>query len=245
MVAVNRLAVFVRRFVRARRHGVRFGGIARTRLPSRMRFGGAWRDIALPPDDPMLVPDFVNVVLDDDYGLRSLRNAPQTIVDIGANVGFFSTFARHCFPEATIHAYEPSRETAAYARSNTAHAGTTLFDEGVAASPGCATMRALGSSTLARTEPAETGEVRLTSLADVVERIGGQVDLLKIDCEGAEWDITANPAPFAQVRAIRMEYHLVGGRTLADVQRLAESIGFEVRKLVPNQGFGIAWLDRA
>jgi len=193
----------------------------------------------------MLVPDFVNVVLDDDYGLRKLHPAPATIVDIGANVGFFSAFARDRFPDSMIHAYEPAGETAAYARSNIAHPRTVLFEEGVAASAGKAKLRTLGSTTLAQTDAAEDGAVRLTSFATVVERIGGRVDLLKIDCEGAEWDIFGIPEPFVRVRAIRMEYHLVGGRSVDDLHRVAADIGFRVTRLVRNEGFGIAWLDRS
>ena len=75
-------------------------------------------------------------------------------------------------------------------------------------------------------------------------RIGGRIDLLKVDCEGAEWDFMRDPELFAHVGAIRMEYHLVDGRTLDDVHRLADKIGFKVTKLDENSGFGIAWLDR-
>ena len=216
--------------------------MSRTRLPDRLVFAG--RSVTFDtPDEPLLVADFTNVVLDDDYGLRSLDRRAETIVDIGANVGFFANFARHVFPAATIHAYEPSPATAAYARSNIAHPLTTLFVEGVAAKAGRAEMAELGSSNLARTVAGEAGEIILTGFATVIERIGGRIDLLKVDCEGAEWDFMRDPALFAHVGTIRMEYHLVDGRSLDDVHRLAAGIGFEVTHLVANDGFGIAWLD--
>lgn len=34
-------------------------------------------------------------------------NGVRTVIDVGANVGFFSLFAALRFPEAVIHAYEP------------------------------------------------------------------------------------------------------------------------------------------
>ena len=74
--------------------------------------------------------------------------------------------------------------------------------------------------------------------------MGGPVDLLKIDCEGAEWDFMTDPAQFAQVGAIRMDYHSIDGRTLADLHAMAKAIGFKVVHLLENHGFGIAWLDR-
>lgn len=231
-----------RRHSRARAHGVNFIGMSRTRLPDRLIFGSQSAEFVA-PEEALLVADFANVILNDDYGLRGMRSHPETIVDVGSNVGFFSKFARHCFPQAVIHAYEPSPTTAAYAQANIRHPLTTLFVEGVAAQAGRAEMAELGSSNLARTVAGEAGAIALTSFATALERIGGRIDLLKVDCEGAEWDFMRDEALFADVGSIRMEYHLVNGRTLADVHRMAANIGFEVTHLVVNDGFGIAWLD--
>lgn len=237
-----RAMTLVRRWWEARTFGVRFHGMSHTRLPDQLKIGGIRRDSHI-PEGSLFVADFVNVLLDDDYGLRTLEVQPTTIVDIGTNVGFFANFARHVFPAAVIQAYEPSPATAAYARSNIAHPLTTLFVEGVAAESGRAVMAEQGSSNLARTVATDEGGIVLTGFATVLERIGGRIDLLKIDCEGAEWDFMRDPALFAHVGTIRMEYHLVDGRSLDDVHRLAAEIGFKVTHLVANDGFGIAWLD--
>ena len=52
------------------------------------------------------------------------------------------------------------------------------------------------------------------------------------------------PDLFAAVDHIRMEYHLIDGRTVDDVRQLAADLGFRVVRLVANQGFGIVWMDR-
>ncbi len=241
---MNRILTFLRRWWRAHAYGVRFRGMARTRLPGAITFGGRPCHLDL-PDEPILVADFVNVVLDDDYGLRALSHPPRTIVDVGGNVGLFALLARERFPAAMIHVYEPSPRTAAFARTNTMAPETTVFVEGVAAESGSADMVELGSTNLARTEKSATGAIALTSFAHVLERIGGRIDLLKVDCEGAEWDFMRGADLFRGVGAIRMEYHLVDGRTLDDLDALAAGIGFRVDQLMPNQGFGIAWLERA
>lgn len=235
------LATFVRRFVRAYPCGVPFLGMRRTRLPRRVRFGSRTVELA---DPGAALPDFVNVVLDDDYGLRSLTGEPRTIVDIGANIGLFTAFARQLFPGAMIHAYEPSASTARWAAANTTHPLTTVFVEGVASEAGTAALVEHGASNLTQTRRAEDGAVKLVAFPTVVERIGGRIDLLKIDCEGAEWDFMSDPGWFRCVAAIRMEYHLIGGRTVQDLHRLAAGLGFSVDRLVPNQGFGVAWLSR-
>jgi FkbM family methyltransferase len=238
---MNPVSQFLRRFVRSRRYGVAFRGVARTSLPDRIRFSGKYRHVRI-PQDPLHIADFINVILDDDYGVRSTTGDVKTIVDIGANVGLFTSLAREQFPDAVIHSYEPSPFTAAYARDNTRHPLTTLYEEGVAAKDSRANMVELGVSTLAQTIAADEGSITLTSFAKVLERAGGRIDLLKVDCEGAEWDFMTGADQFRQVGQIRMEYHLVGNRTLNDLHAMAKGIGFEVCKLQPNDGFGIAWL---
>jgi FkbM family methyltransferase len=241
---MTRIFTLIRRWWRARDYGVRFRGMSHTTLPATIRFGGATWQVTL-PDEPLLVADFVNVVLDDDYGLRGIDPPPRTVVDVGGNVGLFALFAHERFPAATIHVYEPSPATAAFAQDNLAGTTAQVFVEGVAAEGGTAAMVELGSTNLARTERTADGGIALTAFATVLERIGGRIDLLKVDCEGAEWDFMRDRDLFAQVGRIRMEYHLVDGRTLADLDALAAGIGFRIDRRWVNQGFGIAWLERA
>ena len=158
---IERFATLLRRWWIARRFGVRFHGMSKSSLPQAIRFGANLRPMRI-PGDPLFVADFANVVLDDDYGLRRLDPPPRTIVDIGSNIGMFSAYARGLFPEATIHAYEPSPHTAQLNLFNAADPRTTLFVEGVAASAGRARMVELGASTLARTEMSDDGEIVLT-----------------------------------------------------------------------------------
>lgn len=208
-----------------------------------MRFGGGGRQIRVPDDAP-IVADFIDVVLDDDYGLREIIGPVGMIVDIGANVGIFCNHARDCFPDATIHGYEPSPATAEYARTNARDPLTTIYEEGVAGIDGHADMIELGASNVARTHVSEDGAITLTSFATVLERAGRQIDLLKVDCEGAEWDFMTDPTLFANVTRIRMEYHLTDGRTVRDVAALAQHLGYRVALLKTNTCFGIVWMDR-
>jgi hypothetical protein len=71
-----------------------------------------------------------------------------------------------------------------------------------------------------------------------------RIDLLKLDCEGAEWDILPAAEPvLAQVQQICMEYHVERGWT---PQRLAEwlkSLGFEVNH-TPGHWNGLLWARR-
>ena len=87
-------------------------------------------------------------------------------------------------------------------------------------------------------------EIQIVAFEELVTAERQEIDLLKIDCEGAEWDIFEDAAPFQKVRMIRMEYHLVDGKTLEDLKKAADRIGFEIVKLEENSGFGIAWMEK-
>lgn len=56
----------------------------------------------------------------------------------------------------------------------------------------------------------------------------GGIDLLKLDCEGAEWDIFADADAFRRVRLIRMEFHLTEGRTLSEFESRVKDLGFHI-----------------
>ena len=43
----------------------------------------------------------------------AIRTTPRTIVDLGANVGYFGAFAMAEWPEASVVAYEPDPKNAA------------------------------------------------------------------------------------------------------------------------------------
>jgi FkbM family methyltransferase len=197
------------------------------------------------PSEPGLSNDYVNIWLDDEYGLRSLASAPSRIVDIGANIGLFSLWASRNYPKAIIHAYEPSESIAAYAERNLAsRPQVQLYRSGVSSKAGFAQLVQAGESRVVRAVGGASDGVPMLPFADVVARMGGPVDLLKLDCEGAEWDIFADPNPFRDVQVVRMEYHLIEGRTVQDVRQAAEDLGFQVEKLIENDGFGIAWWKR-
>lgn len=224
---------------------MRFRGMSRTPWPGKVRWRGSEHSFEMPDDDPLLFADYVELVLDDDYGLSSIEPDPKVIVDIGANIGMFSAYARSQFPDAKIHSYEPSSQVFEIARRNAERGDTTIYNEGVASNSGRAIIHDLGSSRLSRTEPSESGVVPLTGFATVLQRVGGRIDLLKVDCEGAEWEFMRDPEHFANVRHIRMEYHLFDGHEVADVYALADRLGFRITRMDEKRAHGIAWMEKA
>lgn len=64
---------------------------------------------------------FNEVCLDDFYRLRDCPIVPTTILDLGANVGAFTTFARFMFPQALILALEPDQRNFSLLKKYTSH----------------------------------------------------------------------------------------------------------------------------
>ena len=238
---LKQIIFLTKRSLAASLMGVPFFGTSRFVLPTSYYLNGRRLRVYAPPEQG-LAYDFINLFFDDEYGLKSLHHYPKTIVDIGANIGLFSQMAGVLFPEAKIHSYEPNSRLHNYLNKNLEKVDVKLFSEAVGAESGTGRSLDNGDSRTGVFE--KGGDTPIVAFSAVLERIGGTIDLLKIDCEGGEWDIFENSAPFQKVRMIRMEYHLVDGKSLEDLRKAADRIGFQIVKLEENSGFGIAWMER-
>jgi FkbM family methyltransferase len=233
----------VRRLWNARRYGVRFRRRATFQLPETIRLRGQTRPLAAPQEQAARC-DFVTCLLSDEYGLAGIRFPVRTIADLGANVGFFALAARAHFPGARLHCYEPNPRVHPYLEQNTAGLKVEVFREAVGAREGWVRVEDRGESNAATTAPASDG-VAQVALGTVVARLGGEVDLAKIDCEGAEWDLFTEPAPWRHIRHVRMEYHLREGRTYAEVAAALERLGFRLEHHRPEGRMGTVFASRA
>src|SRR5277367_600812 len=193
---MSRIAVAVRRVFDAFQvqaescaNGIRFGFVfVRSRwfrMPRQIRAGGKRVSLSLPQDHGAQ-SDFFACFIRNDYGLRHGLPKVRTILDIGANVGFFSIAARARYPHAAIHAYEPNPRVLQFLESNTAELGISIYPQAVGGTEGLVSMMDSGASNQARTAATDAGTIPQVTLETAIDRLGGSVDLLKLDCEGAE-----------------------------------------------------------
>jgi FkbM family methyltransferase len=142
----------------------------------------------------------------------------DTVVDVGANIGVFALYAAARAGEGRVLAYEPFPESYDYLRRNVAESGlrsVTAFPVAVAGSPGERSLQItpdrLITNSLAPTGVGMGGPtVPCVTLDQVFEGNGIQVcDLLKLDCEGSEYEILQNSSPetLARIRRVVGEYH--------------------------------------
>jgi len=124
----------------------------------------------------------------------------KVILDIGSNIGGSIIYFRHQFPDAKIFGFEPHPDTFRVLQKNVGHLrGVTIFNCGLGAVQERITVPS-DTVHFARFNirghfkdfgfPAGPVECEVRRLDDVLREIGiTQVDLIKIDCEGAEADI--------------------------------------------------------
>ena len=243
---LTKLQRHLRRMSRARHFQVRFWRRATFKQPNEVRIGDRMTPIASPVEHGAAA-DFITCFIEDEYGLGEIRFPVATIIDIGANIGFLSMAARAYFPDATIHAYEPNPRVLAYARKNAAAAGFELFNEAVGGTAGTVSIEDSGDSNQAITRSGGSSGVQVPqiTLSTAVARLGGRIDLAKIDCEGAEWEMFNDAAAWSHIRHLRMEYHLWGKHSYADVVAALDRLGFVIHLHNDSGEFGTVWARNA
>lgn len=155
----------------------------------------------------------------EDYGVFP---PDKIVVDIGANIGVFALYAVHALKAKHVFAYEPDSGNFACLQRNIKENGLEesidAYQLAVTDVPGREVNLTVGSgpyNTIFSDEHPEmkgvygnAQSVRTTSMAEIV-RVAGHIDVLKLDCEGSEYDILFGSSPdiLQRIGAIRMEYH--------------------------------------
>ena len=153
------------------------------------------------------------------FGIPFDWSACNTILDIGANIGMFTLFAASRAPHAHLYSFEPDTGNFEVLieniRTNDLESRVTLVRRAVAGAtqelkmffrtddPG-------GHSIYHYTDESKEAIVPALSLDDVFKTYGlASCDYLKVDCEGAEYDILYNTSSevLKKIRCIALEYH--------------------------------------
>ncbi|HET9051791.1 MAG TPA: FkbM family methyltransferase [Candidatus Dormibacteraeota bacterium] len=212
--------------------------LARRRITLRFRDG---RTLRCAIND---MQAFVEVFLLDDYEIDGLDGeSVRTVVDAGANVGTATLWFAERFPRARIYSVEPGPATRLLLEENVA--ANRLGDRVVVVGSALGAGRGVGrfvegeASILGRVvgEPAEGSAgggpaVDVRGLGDLFDDLGlGTVDVLKVDCEGAEYDIllSAPGSALRSVRTITAEYHPAPSHDADEIAARLRGEGFAVR----------------
>ena len=210
------------------------------------------------PNHPGARVPVYEVFAEDAYrltGLVAAWGAEPHVLDIGGHIGCFSLQVAHAHRAATVTAYEASPTTASWLSHNVE---LTVWHTGSrsAVSQWTAEAELLkimdnghGSSLTGQTNssPGEEVTVQAISLAQVLDR-AGSVALVKIDTEGAEYDMilqTPHEA-WTRVRSVVIEYHNMANHSWTELNTYLQKAGFRLDDLQQaGQSQGTAWLSRS
>jgi FkbM family methyltransferase len=243
---MRRIAKLFRRRKCARQYGSSFARSADFRLPEYITLHGIRHKLVVPDENGVKIA-FIELLLDDCYRCRELVGSPEpvsTILDIGANVGLFGLAARSMFPCAELHAYEPNPFLEHYLKTQSESATFHYFMEAVGAKRGSVSLDFNADSVRTRSTVDVAGTIPQVSFHDALSRLGGDVDLVKMDCEGAEWDIFRDNDSWRRVRHLSMEYHLWPDHTHQDILTVIRSLGFRIRSHDPADTCGLLSASR-
>lgn len=196
------------------------------------------------------------VFIRQQYGRIEGRS---TIIEIGANVGIFAVFAASTDPRVRIYSYEPIPENFELLSTNITK--NNLQDRIIAFNLGVAGTRGTRNFAYQASSPehsfakingnGRSVAIDCLSLRDIITNNNiTKVDLLKINAEGAEYEILySTPTEcFDKIEEIRMEYHdgeNVEGHDLSHLKSFLEQIGYTTLHLYEHTPYeGFIWLKR-
>jgi len=194
-----------------------------------------------------LWPHFSDIWYHHAYTKHFSIPSSSVVVDVGANVGVFSTLAART--ARVVYALEPSSSNFSLLRANTARAANVIaLNLACARENGRASLDVSSdpvSFSLALQSPSSNQEtveaINLTTLFDryKIERC----DFLKLDCEGCEFEIILDSDAVAidRVDRIVMEYHDHRSDRFShhDLLHTLKRFGFEAVSYHPNGTHGM------
>jgi FkbM family methyltransferase len=179
----------------------------------------------------------------------------EVVIDIGAHIGLFAGYAATSAAGVRVLAFEPCPENFSLLTANLALNGLSnvhAVASAVAASAGSRDLHRSSNPAGHSLHVAEAGQPSLQVPSVTLEGVMKaheleHVDLLKIDCEGAEFEILSSsvPEPLARVRRIVMEAHTLDARrTPGWIVGVLKEQGYTVASTAGRGGTSLIWATR-
>lgn len=163
----------------------------------------------------------------------------DTVVDIGGHIGVFSVYAAHLSETGKVIAFEPFIENFKRLEQHKKindKKNLFVYNKGVSSTTGVQTLHLSpddntgGHSLHLKTQSDNTIDIETVNLISFceTEKID-KIDFLKLDCEGAEFEIIkSSEAILSKVAKIIMECHPFADNTVDDMIEILERNGFTI-----------------
>jgi FkbM family methyltransferase len=171
--------------------------------------------------------------------LELLPPKPLRVVDIGAHIGAFILWLNQQHRVNGAFCFEPDAESFTLCQFNLSQSGydnIRLHRQAIGGSTRESKIwidpSAHARSSIYKDRHATVsrhGKIQIVALNEWLEKIGGDFDLLKMDCEGSEWEILEScPEAFERFSIIVAEIHRdpIGKRNIQDFAAALSEHGF-------------------
>ncbi|MFY9265800.1 MAG: FkbM family methyltransferase [Solirubrobacterales bacterium] len=179
------------------------------------------------------------IFLEHEYAIAGDRR-PMTILDLGAHIGLASIYMTTRFPNARIIAIEADPQLIPRLKANVHGLPVEVIHAAVSRRGGKRNFYRGDETWSNSIEPTRHGqqvvEVPAITVDQILDRCGvDRVDLMKIDVEGAEWEVFAGGVP-SRVDAVIGEVHRNGGRAPGELlDQLAPAMRVSTRRTGANR----------
>lgn len=163
------------------------------------------------------------------------------VMDIGAHIGVFSIYAAVLTKNGKVYSFEPMPENYKMLKKNISInriKNIIPINEAVDSKPGSHVLfineeNTGGNSLLIKnSDKSEKIKVKTTSIEEFMKKYSvDKIDLLKIDCEGSEYNILFKCPKkiLKKISKITMEYHSIDkSRNAKTLKKFLENNGFKV-----------------
>jgi FkbM family methyltransferase len=184
------------------------GGIRKVQLKNNLKFI---------INDHMNLLQLLEIIKNDDYRLNKHNNI-KTIIDIGGNIGDFTVYAANKFSKANVYVFEPDPKTFEILQKNVklnSLKNVFAYKLGVSDKSGKKSFYSYNFSGLSGFSKLDNKKsikktIDTVSFNKLFEKINiRNCDFLKVDCEGAEFDIFLNldSKIYKKIKNMAVEYH--------------------------------------
>ncbi len=194
------------------------------------------------------------------YNIGIKKN--DTVIDVGANIGAFTTFAAKKSIDGNVFSFEPEKSNFRQLQKNVRLnklKNVVIYNLGVNKSKGLAQLFVSNnngaSHSLCNSGTNEIQTIHCITLADIFDKCNiDNIDVLKLDVEGAEYDILfSTPVKiFRKIDRIILEFHdnINLKYNYKGLISFLENTDFKVTMLSPNWfikicGIGMLKAERA